>query len=63
MSEEEGARWAAEHDCQYFETSACSGASVTAVFTKLLEMALAKMGAVRDTKHDKPAMNPSKLGY
>ncbi|CAM9766050.1 unnamed protein product, partial [Sphacelaria rigidula] len=43
VSEEEGAKWAADHGCQYFETSASSGASVTTVFMKLFEMALAKM--------------------
>lgn len=43
VSEEEGKRWAAEHGFKYFETSAKSGASVSAVFMKLFETALARM--------------------
>lgn len=45
VSKEEGAKWAADHGCKYFETSASSGASVTEVFMKLFEMALANMKA------------------
>lgn len=40
VSQEEGQRWAEDHGSLYFETSACSGANVGAVFSKLFEKAL-----------------------
>ncbi|CAM9105299.1 unnamed protein product [Choristocarpus tenellus] len=43
VSEEEGLQWAAVHGYDYFETSANSGASVTAVFMKLFKKALQHM--------------------
>lgn len=43
MTEEEGRLWAKRHGFSYFETSACSGANVEVVFSKLFEKALAKM--------------------
>lgn len=53
VSEEEGLQWAKEHSCQYFETSASSGASVNIVFTKLFEMALDKMKTTTPDNNNK----------